>query len=465
MIGRPTRGVVALELIALAVAVAIAGARAGEGNWDLGLLATLLVISIAADFSAVDTAASRMKVSSSFLAIVTAAVLLGETPAVAIGLVTILVDWLRRRYARGDVLINLVTYAWFPLVAGLGFHAAVDATEAGPEDPGFYLLVLSFFIAALAIDFLLIAGYSAYVEGSRLAAKFGRALWPLLPSELATALLTVGIVYAYERTGVAAVIMLGVVVLTFQYLIGALLVSQERGDELELRAKQLAGFQVALLSALLRTLDLRDRMTARHSAAVARYAREIAAAAGFPEEFQDLAHTAGLLHDIGKFVLPDRILKGKEALTEADWEQIRRHPEEGARIVSQIDGYRPVGEIIVAHHERIDGLGYPRGLEADEIPELARVIAVADTYDVMTARDSYRNAVSSQDAIGELRRIAGTQLDPRFVDVFIEILADKDLAYRHGEDADFEHELALDRRIHEFVTPARPATPRRFGRV
>jgi putative nucleotidyltransferase with HDIG domain len=317
----------------------------------------------------------------------------------------------------------------------------------------FYLLVFAVFVVALAIDFLLIAGYSCYVEGSRFSAKVRRALLPLLPSELASALFALGIAYAYVELGVAAVVLFGFVILIFQYLIGALLVSQQRGDELELRAKQLAGFQVALLSALLRTLDLRDRMTARHSAAVARYAREMAAFAGLSEEEQDLAHTAGLLHDIGKFVLPDRILKGDVELTEADWEQIRKHPEEGARIVSQIDGYRPVGEIILAHHERMDGLGYPRGLEGDQIPELARIIAVADAYDAMTARDSYRNPVSSFDAIAELERTAGTQLDRRYVGVFVEILADKNLAYRHGEDADFERELALDRRIHDYVTP------------
>jgi HD-GYP domain-containing protein (c-di-GMP phosphodiesterase class II) len=115
-----------------------------------------------------------------------------------------------------------------------------------------------------------------------------------------------------------------------------------------------------------------------------------------------------------------------------------------------------VGEIILAHHERIDGLGYPRGLEAQEIPELARIIAVADTYDVMTARDSYRNPVSSYDAISELRRVAGTQLDPKYVDLFVNVLADKDLAYRHGEDADFERELALDRRIHDYVRAQEP---------
>ena len=211
------------------------------------------------------------------------------------------------------------------------------------------------------------------------------------------------------QAGTAAVALLGVIILIFQYLVGALLVSQERADELELRARQLAGFQVALLSALLRTLDLRDRMTARHSAAVARYSREIAAEAGLSAEDQELVHSAGLLHDIGKFVLPDNILKsGRRKLTDAEWEAIKAHPYEGARIVSQIDGYQPIGEIILAHHERIDGKGYPHGLNGDEIPELAKIISVADTYDVMTARDTYREPVSSYEAVIELRRVSGT---------------------------------------------------------
>jgi putative nucleotidyltransferase with HDIG domain len=185
---------------------------------------------------------------------------------------------------------------------------------------------------------------------------------------------------------------------------------------------------------------------------VARYSREIARAAGLTEGEQELVHTAGLLHDIGKFVLPDRILKGDAELTEADWEEIKKHPEEGARIVSQIDGYQPVGQIVLAHHERIDGLGYPRGLAGEEIPLLARIISVADTYDVLTARDSYREPISSFEALTELRRVAGTQVDARFVEVLNEVLADKGFKYRHGEDADFEAELELDKRIHEYVT-------------
>jgi HD-GYP domain-containing protein (c-di-GMP phosphodiesterase class II) len=156
-------------------------------------------------------------------------------------------------------------------------------------------------------------------------------------------------------------------------------------------------------------------------------------------------------------VLPDSILKsGRRRLSDAEWQEIKKHPGEGARIVSQIDGYQPIGEIILAHHERIDGNGYPRGLAGDEIPALARIISVADTYDVMTARDTYREPVSSYEAILEMRRVSGAQLDGRFVEIFVQILEGKDLAYRHGEDADFEAELALDKRIHDYVaaTPA-----------
>ena len=453
MTGRPTRFVLGLEIVALVAAVAVALSRAATGHveWELDTLLFLLVLSIVGDILVVQTAAKGVKTSSSFLAIITAIVFLGEVPAALIGVATILVGWCVSRYGARDLLINLVTYAWFPLIAGIAFHQAVDATGATETDPLYYILIFGLFTFALAINFAIIAGYSAYVDRSNVWTKVRRALGPVLPSELASALLAVGIARAYVDLGLPALALFGVVLLTFQYLLGALLLSQERGEELELRARQLAGFQVAVLSALLRTLDLRDRMTARHSAAVARYAREIAATAGLSESDQELAHTAGLLHDIGKFILSDRILKGEEKLTEEDWEEIRRHPYEGSRIVSEIDGYQPVGEIILAHHERIDGLGYPRGIQGDEIPVISRIISVADTYDVMTARDSYREPVSSIEAIEELRRVSGTQLDGHFVEIFISTLEDQDLTYRHGEDADFEAELALDRRIQDYV--------------
>jgi putative nucleotidyltransferase with HDIG domain len=271
----------------------------------------------------------------------------------------------------------------------------------------------------------------------------------VLPSEFASAMLAVAVAYIYFEIGLAAIALFGVVLVTFQYLLGQLLLSQQRAEELELRSKQLASFQVGMLSAMLRTLDLRDQMTARHSAAVARYSRAIAQRAGYSRREEELVHISALLHDIGKFILPDRILKANVPLTDEDWMLIKRHPQQGARVVSSLDGYGPVAEIILAHHERIDGKGYPRGLAGDEIPELARIISVADTYDVMTARDSYRTPMSSYDAIVELRRVAGKQLDARFVEIFIELLEGKDVSFQHGEAADFEKELALEARIEE----------------
>jgi HD-GYP domain-containing protein (c-di-GMP phosphodiesterase class II) len=109
--------------------------------------------------------------------------------------------------------------------------------------------------------------------------------------------------------------------------------------------------------------------------------------------------------------------------------------------------------VILCHHERIDGTGYPRGLRGEEIPALARMISVADTYDVITARDTYRPAVSSSEAIAELRRVAGRQLDARFVELFIAVLDRKGLAFTHTENADFERELAMEQRIRDLARP------------
>jgi len=439
------------EWLLLLAAIAGGVLLSGEADWDPALFAILLASSVASDLRAVEITAHRVKVSGSFLAIVTAVVLLGATPAAIIAVITMLSGWAASRYVATDLLVNVVVYASFPLATGAAFHRGVDELGIGPADISFYFFVLALFVVALAFDFIAISVYTSYVERSSFLSRIRRFAAPIMPSELAAAMLTLGITFAYAKLGLPAVALFAIVLLVFQYLVRELLISQDRAVELGNRAKQLAGFQVALLGALLRTLDLRDRMTARHSAAVARYSRELAVRAGLTPEEQELAHTAGLLHDIGKFVLPDQILKARGRLAPDDWDQIKRHPYEGARIVSQIDGYRPVGDIIMAHHERLDGLGYPRGLTGDQIPGIARILAIADAYDAMTARDSYGAPKSSFEAIAELRRFSETQFDGSLVELFVEMLSDKDLAYRHGEDADFEAELALDKRIHDYV--------------
>lgn len=448
---RPSRFVIATELLALGGAVALGAWAAGDANWDIALLLMLLTVSVVSDMCAVETGAG-VKLSGSFLALVLAMVLLGGTPAAMIGAATITVGWLRWHDRPQNFLLNLVTYCWFPLIGGLLFDFVQEQGTFGPSDGFYYVAIFGVAMVALLVNFGIIAVADRYVERTPILFKVRKALLPALPSELVAALLAVGVTYLYELIGIAAIPLVAVSLLSFQYLLGQLLLSEERSEELELRTRQLASLQVGLLSALLHTLDLRDRMTARHSAAVARYAKEIARAAGLSAEDQDLVHTAGLLHDVGKFIFPDRILKGDTELTEEDWNIIRMHPYQGAKIVSQIEGYGPVGEIILAHHERIDGRGYPRHIKGEEIPELARIISVADVYDVMTARDSYRDPISSFEAIRELRRVSGTQLDAGFVEIFVQVLAGKDVRYRHGEDADFDAELALDNRVHEYAS-------------
>src|SRR3954453_17461729 len=238
----------------------------------------------------------------------------------------------------------------------------------------------------------------------------------------------------------------------FQYLTRALLQSEERAELLAVKTTQLASLQVGVLAALVQTLSLRDKMTARPSAAVARYARAIAAAIGCSEQEQELVHTAGLLHDIGKFIFPDSILFADRKLSDDDWDIVKKHPGQGARVVGRVSGYGPVAEIIHAHHERIDGGGYPRALKGEEIPLLSRMISIADTYDVMTARDSYRDPVSSAEAIAELRRVSDKQLDGRLVEVFIRVLEERGLAFQHTTDADFERELNFETRVAGFLS-------------
>jgi putative nucleotidyltransferase with HDIG domain len=451
--GRPTPLSSALVGFGVVVVSGLAVWQAPKANWDLALLGTLLAFAIFSEIMSIETE-SKLKISGSYLAMVPAMVFLGGTPGALMGMLSMFAASVRYRSNLHDLLVNLGTWITFPLLIGVGFQEIVAATGTTTSDITFYVLVFAAFVGGLALNFLMIGADSYYVYRSSFLESLRTVLIPLLPSELTAGLLAVGVAFIYVQIGLAGVALFGIVMVTFQYLLGALLQSQERARELEVRTKELASFQVGMLSALLRTLDLRDQMTARHSAAVARYSRAIAHRAGLSRQEEELVHISALLHDIGKFILPDRILKANVPLTDEDWMLIKRHPQQGARVVSALDGYGPVADVILAHHERIDGKGYPRGLEGEEIPKLSRIISVSDTYDVMTARDSYRTPMSSADAIAELRRVAGKQLDADFVEIFIELIEGNDVSFQHSEASDFEKELALESRIAETASPS-----------
>ena len=129
---------------------------------------------------------------------------------------------------------------------------------------------------------------------------------------------------------------------------------------------------------------MRDKRSGRHAAAVARYALALATELGCSEEERDVIHAAGLLHEIGKFTWPDRVLQA-DVVDEQDQPIVRSHPQEGAILVGALDGYGEVADAILYHHERVDGLGYPAGLIGKEIPIASRILAICSTYDTMTA--------------------------------------------------------------------------------
>jgi putative nucleotidyltransferase with HDIG domain len=440
---RRSTWLIAGELAVFVLACIVAARVSTAADWEPAeLVAVLIALAVGSDLLAVRHKAQR--ISGSFLALVLAMALLGPGPAVAIAVLSVLIDQLRSRNPLPRFVTNLATYATFPLIGSLLIQASASALELQEDDLGFSLLILAGFLVANLLNFLGIAGdYVFHTRGS-LAHEFRTIFVPVLPSIAVGGLLCVLVAFVYARSGFGALSLLVVVLFVFQYLLRELLLSQDR-------AERLAGLQIGVLTSMIETLALRDRMTARHSAAVARYARATAIALDRPDAEQELAHTAGLLHDIGKFAFPDSILLADQPLSEEQWEIVRRHPADGARVVQRVDGYGPVADIVHSHHERWDGGGYPRGLAGEQIPLPARLIAVADTYDVLTARDSYRQPIPAEAAIHVLRGAAGSQFDPRVVEAFVRALATERLSFGHGDDADFEAELAFEPRVRDYA--------------
>jgi diguanylate cyclase (GGDEF)-like protein/putative nucleotidyltransferase with HDIG domain len=185
-----------------------------------------------------------------------------------------------------------------------------------------------------------------------------------------------------------------------------------------------ASEQLAAAMLLAETLDLRDVSTARHSQTVGRYAEGIARAMGLPKERVERIRAAGVLHDIGKLGVADSILKKAGPLTDDEWVEMRRHPELGARILDHAN-LRDISGWVRAHHERIDGRGYPSGLAGEQIPLEARILAVADAYEAMTADRPYRSALGHDAAREELRDASGSQFDPEVVEAFLRALSSR----------------------------------------
>jgi len=176
------------------------------------------------------------------------------------------------------------------------------------------------------------------------------------------------------------------------------------------------------IEALTSALEARDPYTQAHTGRIRDLSAAIALAMRVPRHVRDAVHLGALLHDVGKIGISDAILHKPGPLSEAEWEVMRRHPEIGVRVLRGIEFLEPALEVVLHHHERWDGRGYPTGLRGEDIPLSARIVAVCDSFDAMTSDRPYRKAMEVDQALNELASVAGTQLDPRCALLLVEVV-------------------------------------------
>ena len=176
------------------------------------------------------------------------------------------------------------------------------------------------------------------------------------------------------------------------------------------------------ISSLVKALEKKDTYTQGHSERVAKYAYAIAKEAGLGEEECQKIYRAALLHDIGKIGIPDYILHKRERLTPEEWKMIRKHEIMSVEILKPIRVLSEILPIILHHHEHFDGTGYPYGLSGDMIPQGAQILAVADAFDAITCGRGYKRGKSAEEAIKELEKNKGTQLNPKYVDALKRVI-------------------------------------------
>lgn len=195
-------------------------------------------------------------------------------------------------------------------------------------------------------------------------------------------------------------------------------INEELADSKELLEKS----YLESIEVLRRTVEVKDVYTRGHSDRVSEYSLLIGEKLNLPPEQMKTLKIGALFHDIGKIGIPDAILLKTDKLTDDEYSEIKNHPAIGAHILSNASIFADIIPIVKHHHERYDGKGYPARLAGEDIPYLARIVAVADTFDAMTSRRSYRQALDFDYTMNEIERCKGTQFDPAIADIFLEIL-------------------------------------------
>jgi putative nucleotidyltransferase with HDIG domain len=381
--------------------------------------------------------------SVAFLPLVFAAVAFGPFAALVVGALAGLGD-LRRPYLRWAVYLPIRTLT--AVAAGLAAGGVVS-----PNVRTTFAMILLACLAASVAEMAADLVFNLATQAVRqVGSAWGllRTLGPLIfvYAPLYTPIVAL-LVYGYQLYSVAIVGAFLVPAIALQRLIHLYQQQRQAVASLEEANTRLERASLSFATALVATLEARDRYTAGHSAAVAIYSRDIATRMGLSEREQNLVHLCGLVHDIGKVGLPAGLLEKPGALTLEERRQMEEHPAIGERILSKVEDYAEIARVVRHHHERVDGLGYPQGLSEDSIPLLSRIISVADAYDAMTSDRPYRDAMPSRVARLRLAQAVESQFDTAVVAAFEAILAGAPEEYRTGARSDFDFQTQEEVRM------------------
>jgi putative nucleotidyltransferase with HDIG domain len=404
-----------LVVLALTLALVLGLTRQlGGGLWAIAAL-----IAVAALSERGRVQLSRTTESSiALLPLIFAAVVLGPLGALLVGAGSLLGDF-RPPY------LKLTVYTCTRAITGaLAGFAAIGATAIF-ESP-FGKIAAATAAAALVAEVVdtAFAAITHRLRGNGTVMNAVRVIAPLVLAALPMFVPVVAILAAaYTQVSAWTLPVFLVPALAAQRLFALYREQRELTDELRLANGRLERAGLSFASALVAALDARDHYTAGHSAAVATYAKDIAARLGLSDEEQHLAHVCGLVHDIGKVGLPAGLLEKPGPLTLTERRLMEEHPAVGQRILANVENYSDIARIVRHHHERVDGNGYPDALAGDDIPLISRILAVADAYDAMTSDRPYREAMASRVARLRIAQAVGSQFDTTVVAAFEAILA------------------------------------------
>jgi putative nucleotidyltransferase with HDIG domain len=429
-------GVFALSLSGIAAALALTLVAAGYPLGDLWAVAALSGTALIAERGKIKLSSTATASISLFPTLI-AAVLFGPLAAMIVSTASMLsglprpyVRWLTYTSGRaiGAGLAGLFAYKV------CGNPTDVEVSHIAIGTVGAVLIAQTFDIAFGALLFRL--------RGHGNPVALVRTLWPLLVAALPLYAPVVGLlVFGYRAVSPWTLPLFLAPALAAQRSFLMYQDQRRLAEDLSAANLHLEKANLEFASALVTALDARDQYTAGHSAAVAVYARDIAARLGINEREQQLAHLCGLVHDIGKVRLPPGLLEKPGALTLEERRQMEEHSVIGERILAKVGDYAEIAKIVRHHHERVDGHGYPDGLVGTDIPLLSRIICVADAYNAMTSDRPYRDAMPSQVARLRLAQAVESQFDTMVVAAFEAILAGSTEEYRCGTTMDFKLEV------------------------